>query len=210
VWKAGLALFAVAGAGAWLIINRVVAVRTRREAWRLCDVLEVGEGSRVADVGAGKGAVALEMARRVGPTGHVYATEIESKRRRQIQSAIKKAALENVSVLASDETKTGLEPNCCDAVYLRGAYHHLTKPAEIDASLRKALRPSGRLAIIDFRPGWFLSTFVPVKGVPSNRGGHGVPPEVVIDELKFAGFVPEQRIENWNGRKYCLTFRRPA
>jgi ubiquinone/menaquinone biosynthesis C-methylase UbiE len=144
---AALALTTIAVGG--LIVARLNAVRTRREAARLADVLGVGEGDRIADVGAGNGAYALELARRVGPTGHVVATESDRKQRRRIESSIAKARLRHVSVVEAGEAHTGLERNCCDAMFLRGVYHHFTQPAETNAGLREALRPSGRLVVID-------------------------------------------------------------
>jgi hypothetical protein len=62
-------------------------------------------------------------------------------------------------------------------------------------------------SVVDFPPGWFLSTFFRVKGVPANRGGHGVLPDVVIEELETAGFSLERRIDKWDGRLYCLVFQ---
>ena len=66
-----------------------------------------------------------------------------------------------------------------------------------------------RLAIIDFEPSWFLSTFFPVTDVPSNRGGHGVRPDIVIQEVTQAGFALLTRIDDWPRGQYCLIFRRP-
>ena len=145
MWKFAVLIVVLAGAGGWLIVARVTAASTRSEAAQLAAVLELHEGSRVADVGAGKGAVALELARHVGPTGHVFATEIDDKRRREIQSAAAQAGLDNLSVIEAAEMDTGLERNCCDAIFLRGVYHHVTKPMETNASLHRALRPGGRL-----------------------------------------------------------------
>ena len=77
-------------------------------------------------------------------------------------------------------------------------------------TLLEAIRPGGRLAIIDFEPSWFLSTFFPVKAVPSDRGGHGIPPDVVVRELTRAGFVLSRQIEDWAGGQYCLVFLKPS
>jgi len=201
----GFVLVAVV-AGGWLVVARISAASAKSKSAQLATVLGLREGSRVADVGAGKGQIALELARLVGPTGHVFATEIDGKRRQQIRSAAASAGLQHLSVVAASEVDTGLEPSCCDAILMRGVYHHVTQPVETNISLYQALRAGGRLAVVDFPPGWFLSTFFPVKGVHANRGGHGVPPDVVIEELKTAGFRLERHIDKWDGRLYCLVF----
>jgi len=114
----GFALVAVA-AGGWLIVARISAASPKSKSAQLATVLGVREGSRVADVGAGKGQIALELARLVGPTGHVFATEIDGKRRQQIRSAAAGAGLQNLSVVEASEVRTGLEPSCCDAILMR-------------------------------------------------------------------------------------------
>jgi SAM-dependent methyltransferase len=113
-------------------------------------------------------------------------------------------------MVEAGETGTGLPRQSCDAVVLRGVYHHFQNPAAMNASLRDTLRAGGRLAVVDFAPTWFLSTFFPVKGVPSDRGGHGIPPSIVVNELEAAGFSLESRIEPWQGGTYCLMFRKRA
>jgi predicted methyltransferase len=82
-------------------------------------------------------------------------------------------------------------------------YHHLTKPAEFDASLVRSLKPGGRLAIIDFPPRAGLD---PVEGVPSNRGGHGIPQKIVIEELTAAGLQVEKIVNDWPENDYCVLF----
>ena len=80
----GLVLVVAAALGSWFAAARFGAASARKESAQLASVLGLREGSRVADIGAGKGKYAVELARLVGPTGHVFATEIDSKRRRQI------------------------------------------------------------------------------------------------------------------------------
>jgi ubiquinone/menaquinone biosynthesis C-methylase UbiE len=208
-WKIVALVLVAAAAGGWFILARISAA-ARSESARLATVLGLRQGSRVADVGAGTGTYSLELARLVGPTGHVFATEIDSERRSQIRSAAAGAGLQHLSVVEAREADTGLERGCCDAILMRDVYHHVTRPVETNASLREALRPGGRFAVVDFPPGWFLSTFFRVKDVPANRRGHGVPPEVVIAELETAGFRLERRIDKWDSRSFCLLFQKQA
>jgi ubiquinone/menaquinone biosynthesis C-methylase UbiE len=160
-------------------------------------------GTVVADIGAGDGAYAFASAGLVGPTGRVYATEIDAKKLAELRSEVAKRKLGNVMVVESKEAETNLPAGCCDAIFLRRVYHHLTKPAEFDADLVRSLKSGGRLAIIDFPPRAGLD---PVEGVPSNRGGHGIPEKIVIEELKAAGLQVVKVVEDWPEGSYCVVF----
>jgi ubiquinone/menaquinone biosynthesis C-methylase UbiE len=178
------------------------------EALRLFSVTGLDSGMDVAEIGAGKGELSLMAARRVGPLGHVWSTEVDQDRIREIDRQAEKAGLKNLMVLEGGETDTGLPPLCCDVMFLRGVYHHFTRPRELDASMFRALRSGGRLAVIDFAPRWYLAPWKP-RGVPANRGGHGIPRQVLIDELQETGFVMDRVIEDWPGRMYCVVVRKP-
>ena len=184
-------------------------VAFKREAARLPALLELKPGSAVADVGAGKGKMAARMAAHVGPQGHVFATEIDAERLADIRKAAAKAGMGNVTVMEGGERDTRLPERCCEAIFLRKVYHHVTDPAPMNASLYRSLRPGGVLAIIDFSPGTFFWLWRP-KGVPENRGGHGIPQKIVIEELTGAGFRLERVANDWPGWQYCVVFRKPA
>ena len=72
-----------------------------------------------------------------------------------------------------------------------------------------SLRPGGLLAVIEFAPRKSLSASDPVKGVPSNRGGHGIPKKILLEELIGAGFKPDKSFEDWPEDGYCMLFRKP-
>jgi ubiquinone/menaquinone biosynthesis C-methylase UbiE len=206
-----VSLAVVVAIGLFLAAAASAASRFEREVDRLAALLALEPGSRVADVGAGKGKFALALAERVGPEGHVYATEIDAKLRAKIERAAGDAGLANLTVVEALEDATGLPDGCCDAIFLRSVYHHLTKPELVLASLARALRPGGRLAVIDFRPTRWLALWTP-KDVP-DRGGHGVRPEIVSREAAAAGFEPLGLEEDWPSSwlvpRYAITFRRP-
>ncbi len=178
------------------------------EALRLFSVTELRTGMDVAEIGAGKGELSLLAARRVGPSGHVWSTEVDQDRIREIRRRVEKEGLKNVTVLEGGETDTNLPAHCCDVLLLRGVYHHFTRPLEVDASILRALRRGGHLAVIDFTPRWYLAPWKP-RGVPANRGGHGIPIQVLIDELQGVGFLMDRVIEEWPGRMYCVVVRKP-
>ena len=188
-------------------VAAVLAARVRGDAagevGRLAEVMGWKSGTVVADIGAGDGEYTFAAAGRVGAEGRVYATEIDAKKVAALRSEVVKRKLGNVMVVESKEAETNLPAGCCDAIFLRRVYHHLTKPVEFDADLVRSLKPGGRLAIIDFpaRPG-----LEPVEGVPSNRGGHGIPEKIVIEELSAAGLKVEKIVEDWPEGSYCVVF----
>jgi SAM-dependent methyltransferase len=109
--------------------------------------------------------------------------------------------LSNVVILESKEVDTNLPPQCCDAIFLRRVYHHLTKPVDFNAGLVRSLKPHGRLAIIEFAP---RSGLEPVEGVPANRGGHGIPQNVLIEELSAAGLHTTKIVDDWPEGDYLV------
>ncbi len=170
---------------------------------RLRQVLALKAGIVVADIGAGKGELTFALAKEVGSNGHVFATEIDPQRLRRLREAVAAAKLGNVTAVEAHSGESGLPPGCCDAIVLRRVYHHLTDAPGINASLLRALRPGGVLAVIDFPPPFFWS-----------RGSLGVPAKAVIEEITAGGFAPLALIDDWPGRgplgSYCVVFRKPS
>lgn len=163
------------------------------DAPKLADVLALKPGMAVADIGTGGGAMAVVLGKWIG-TGRVYATDITERALRTTREYAKKEGLTNVTVIEGGADRTNLPDACCDALFLRHVYHHITEIAAFNKSLLTSLKPGGRLAIIDFvgRKGSALP-----DGVPANRGGHGIPPQVVIDEVTAAGFKHVRTIDAW-------------
>jgi predicted methyltransferase len=176
----------------------------------LTTLLELKPGMTIADVGAGFGAWTMRFSKLVGPSGRVYATDIGAAQLAALRETVKRDGLANVTVLEGAVDSTNLPAQCCDAVLIRDAYHHLTQPAAIVKSLAAALKPGGRLAVIDFPPR--PKTEVP-SGVPADRLGHGVPPEVVQREVS-AALAHVRTLSPWTpgsepASLYLVLFRKP-
>jgi ubiquinone/menaquinone biosynthesis C-methylase UbiE len=173
------------------------------EMKRLAALMDWKQGTIVADIGAGDGRFAFAAAQIVGPSGKVFATEIDTEKLAKLRSEVAKRHLDNVTVLESKEADTNLPAECCDAIFLRRVYHHLTKPAEFDAALVRSLKPGGRLALIEFPPRAGLE---PVNGIPANRGGHGIPEKIAVEELTAAGLRLTKTVEHWPNSDYLVLF----
>jgi ubiquinone/menaquinone biosynthesis C-methylase UbiE len=178
------------------------------EIARLGQVMGWKAGQTLADVGAGEGEIGIAAAATVGQTGKVYLTELDEKKVKSLQKEVKRQGLKNVLVIQAAEKQTNLSDSCCDGIVLRRVYHHFTAPVEMDASLLRSLKPGGALAVIDFPPRKSLSESDPVKGVPANRGGHGIPEKILIEELTAAGFTVDKIVDDWPDDSYCVVFRK--
>jgi precorrin-6B methylase 2 len=177
--------------------RQIAQERTRAEldAPKLVEVLELKPGMTVADVGSGGGAMSVVLGKWIGP-GQVFATDVTEHALRQTREYAKKEGLTNVTVIEGAAAATNLPAACCDAIFLRNVYHHITEVEAFNKSLVASLKPGGRLAIIDFEDRKGGPSQIP-KGVPANRGGHGVPPGIVADELKAAGLTHISTTEKW-------------
>jgi ubiquinone/menaquinone biosynthesis C-methylase UbiE len=159
-------------------------------------------GDDVADVGAGSGFMARLIAREVGPEGQVYAVDIAQETIDHIEAAAREEGISNVKGILGGERTTHLPPDSLDLVLICDTYHHFEYPTDIMASIAAALRPGGRLVVIDYER---------IRGVTADsryehlRGGKGT----FSDEIKDAGFDLEKELP-LIPESYYLEFRKRA
>jgi ubiquinone/menaquinone biosynthesis C-methylase UbiE len=179
------------------------------EVPELVKLFELQPGMTVADVGAGFGAWTMRFARVVGRSGRVYSTDIGAPQLAALREAAQREELGNIIVVEGAANTTNLPALCCDAILIRDAYHHLTQPDPIIKSFAAALKPGGRLAVIDFPPR--PNSDVPA-GVPADRLGHGVPPGVVEREvgavLKHVRTLPSWNANSQPASLYLVLFQK--
>jgi ubiquinone/menaquinone biosynthesis C-methylase UbiE/formylmethanofuran dehydrogenase subunit E len=147
----------------------------------IVESLAVRPGMAVADIGAGTGLFTRLIARKLGEGGRVYAVEIAPAFLKHIGTEAEKAGLQEVIVpVESSAESTNLKPGSIDLAFVCATYHHFEKPASILASIHSALRPGGRLVVIDFDLRPDASAFV--------KAHARAPLATYVDELKAAGF----------------------
>lgn len=179
---------------------------TEGEVDRLVAWLRIEPGAHVADLGAGDGPYAIALARRVGPQGRVYAIEISPQRLAEIRQAVTDAGLANVTVIDGAVSSTGLPAGCCDALFSRLVYHHLSDARAINTDIFRVLRPGGRVLIVDVAPRGTMSW---VTDPAEYRRVPGLPSEKVVQEVTGVGFQLLRGPETWRGRMYGVLFARP-
>jgi ubiquinone/menaquinone biosynthesis C-methylase UbiE len=113
-------------------------------------LLALNAGEVVADVGAGTGYMTGVLSKAVGARGKVYAEDITPGFLDEVRAKIATEKLANVDVVLGTATDAKLPDACCDAILVLDTYHHFEWPEPMLASLKKALKPKGRLVIIEF------------------------------------------------------------
>lgn len=129
--------------------------REGREAYdrrhEILHALALHAGQSVADVGAGTGMITMELARAVGEQGKVYAVDVQAYFLDHIAQKAREQKLGNIEVVKARQDSVQLPPASVDLVLMCDAYHHVEQPAAYLESLLAAIKPGGRLAVIDYR-----------------------------------------------------------
>jgi SAM-dependent methyltransferase len=153
-----------------------------RDAWqapeRVLAALELGPGMVVADVGAGTGYFAVRLARAV-PDGQVIATDIEPDMIRYLTERAAREALGNLRAVLTPPADPQLAPGSVDRILVVDVWHHIDDRAAYARALARALRPGGKLAIVDF-------TAAATHGPPAQ---FRIAPGEIITELRGAGLA---------------------
>ena len=197
----GTSVVVLAGAGllAWRFAFFIAPFWWTGEPARLAQVMKIEAGMRVADIGAGTGALALALAAKVGASGEVLATELSPARLDALSRMSAEPGGGRFTAIAGTTTDTGLPDSCCDAVYMRAMLHHVSEPEQFAAAVRRAVRSGGRVAVIDFTPG----------GLPFHGADHGITPERVVAAFTSNGLALRERIDGWGGGMFLVLFEKP-
>ena len=153
-----------------------------RDIWQhpeqIMDVLGIADGSVVADVGAGAGWFTIRLARRVGPNGVVYAEDVQPEMLAAIRRRVDAEGLTNVKPILGKGSDPRLPARALDAVLIVDAYHEIEDRVPLLRNLAKALRPGGRIGVVDFK----------LEGSgPGPAMQERISPETVVNDAKSAG-----------------------
>jgi predicted methyltransferase len=158
-----------------------------RERWQKVDeifaALRLTPGATVADVGSGDGFFTTRLARAVGASGRVIAVDIDDRALDRLRRRLEEQRIENVTVVKGAAGDPKLPEGALDAALIVNAYHEMREHQSILAAIRRALKPDGRLVLVE-----------PVRD--SRRGrprddqvrDHEIDPEYVLREARAAGF----------------------
>lgn len=114
-------------------------------------LLQISPGATVADVGAGSGYYSELLANQVGPSGKVYASDLQPGMLRLIRQRIRDHKLPNIQVVQSAVDDPHLPPDALDLILLVDVYHEFSQPQAMLRAMRQALKPGGRLVLLEYR-----------------------------------------------------------
>lgn len=146
---------------------------------RLLDALALEPALTVCDLGCGNGYHSLRIAERLGPHGIVFAADIQKQMLTMLARRQEKLGLDNIERILNTLDDPRLPPRSCDLVLMVDVYHELSHPERILAGLRRALKPGGRLVLVEFRA---EDPEVPIKKL------HKMSKAQVLKELTANGF----------------------
>lgn len=161
------------------------------------DAIGIRPGMTVADVGAGTGYMTLRMARRVGPSGKVYANDLQPEMLEKLRAASQREKLSNIETVPGTETDPKLPAGEIDLVLLVDVYHEFSHPQAMLDRIRESLRPDGRLVLVEYRK---EDPKVPIRLV------HKMSVEEVKTEVEAEGYKLDQVIEKLP-RQHIIIFR---
>ncbi len=160
-----------------------------RDQWqqpeKVIAALQIHPGDHIADLGAGGSYFTFKLASAVGPTGKVYAVDIDREMTDLIAQQAQKDAVKNVATIVAKDDDPMLPESGVDLVFTSNTYHHIGNRVAYFAKLRKYLRPGGRIAVIDFdRRAW-------IEGLLR----HYTPSEFIKREMENAGYTLRQEFD---------------
>ena len=160
--------------------------------------MQIAKGSTVADVGAGSGYISRLLAAAVGPHGTVWCSDIQPRMLEILEQKMKAAGITNYKAVLGSDTDPRLPEGQFDLILLADVYHEFAHPREMLRHLRLALRPGGRLVLLEYRK---EDPNVPI------REEHKMAVTTVRRELEPEGFEFEHVIETLP-RQHLLIFGR--
>jgi predicted methyltransferase len=173
-----------------------------RDLWQrpdqVMDAMGIAEASVVADIGAGSGWFTIRLARRVGPQGLVYAEDVQPEMLTAISRRVQREGLTNVKAVRGENSDPNLPAASVDAILIVDAYHEVEDRVTMLANLARALKPQGRIGVVDFK----------LDGTgPGPSPEERVSPDVVVKDAAKAG-LRLLRQEPFLPYQYLLIFQK--
>ena len=172
-----------------------------RDEWqqpeRVMQTLAIAPGQSIADLGAGGGYFTFHLADAVGPDGRVYALDVDAGMNERLEGIARERGASNVSVVLADFDDPKI-PQPVDLIFTSNTYHHIEDRVAYFERAARYLRPSGRIAILEYKD----------QGLFHRIMGHATKASVIRSELDQAGYTLAAELD-FIERQHFLIFDRP-
>jgi len=169
-----------------------------RDAWqqpeKVVQSLAIKPGDRIADLGSGGGYFTFRLSRAVGPTGKVYAVDVDRDMLEDLAERAKKDGYGNIEKVLGKFDDPSLPESGVDLIFTSNVYHHIDARPKYFADATKYLRPGGRIAIVDFNGKHWSATFI----------GHYSPVELIKKEMDEAGYRLEREFDFLDRQSFMI------
>ena len=162
------------------------------------DAIGLRDGMTVADIGAGTGYFSFRLAKRVGPSGKVFASDIQPGMLARLESRMKRDGVRNIEMVLGTESDPKLPPSAIDLAIMVDVYHEFSQPQLMLRNIARSLKPDGRLVLLEYRK---EDPTVPI------REEHKMSVEQVKRELSAEGFVFDKLLDPLP-RQHILIFKK--
>lgn len=158
-----------------------------RDTWQkpeeILNALDIKKGQVVADIGAGSGYLTVKLSECVEVDGTVYAVDVQQEMLDYINKRLSNEEGKNVKLVLGNMDDPKLPTGSLDTAILLSTYHEIVHPVDFIKKVKLALKPQGKLAILEFSDESPIGPPLQVR----------LPEDLVISELKQAGFTLSQR-----------------
>ncbi len=165
---------------------------------RALALIGIERGMIVADIGAGSGYMTVRLARLVGPSGKVYANDIQPKMLQLIRQKVDALNLPNVETVQGSDVDPHLPEGSIDLALLVDVYHELWHPQEMLKAINRALKPGGRIVLVEYRK---EDPSIPIAGT-HRMSVAGARAEVEAEGFMFDRVIPDLP------RQHIIVFRK--
>jgi precorrin-6B methylase 2/cytochrome c553 len=157
----------------------------------LVEALQIPEGGTIADIGAGTGYFTWRLAQRAGPTGKVIAVDIQQRMLDLAAETVTQHGLVNVDYLLGKQNDPRLPPRSLDIAFIAHSYHEFSEPETIMEAIRRSLKATGRLVIVEYKKESNLAPASPLHKMSFDEIREEIEP-MGFDLERILDFLPVQ------------------
>ncbi|WP_430884220.1 class I SAM-dependent methyltransferase [Fusibacter sp. JL216-2] len=167
---------------------------------KVLDALKIEEGETVMDLGAGGGYFSIRLSEEVGDKGRVYAVETNDDMLEYMDNYLNLLQKSNVETVRTRGGVPDIPDESCDLIFARNVFHHLDNPTLFFLALGNKLKPTGRIAILDYKPTGGFSFISLFK--------HHIEENIILESMESAGFKPLQSFDFLKKQSFTIFERK--